>query len=495
VKKPTVVTLATASRLTKPATSTDACEENAQQQLPFSAIADARQTQQTNSSHVRQALWYALHIPQLAQLSELQQNRYLEELAQLTLQVSSSISLQPQALVFEIRSSLKYFGGISALHQHLQPAIKSKLTAWNLNDHFDYAASPTATGSLLLAKSGQHQLIYQRRNLRSALGKLPITALNLSKEHHRRLRSMGIQCLTDLWRLPNDGLRKRFGSDFINLLHKASGDAPEPMARYQRAPEFKRYHELPYQLETIAALLPVIDELISQLCEYLRKRDLSVSQLTVSLLHEQQNNTEIPLHLRQPGRSTQQLLLLLETHLTYLALAAPVTAIKLEVQNFDAFISHSEALLLAGKAQEPNYSDNRLNQFMEQLQARLGNNPIRSISYIAEHCPEYASALLDYDESIKLDKKPKKKQTPPTRQSRPFWLLNEPKLLHLRNGKLYYRCPIKILSGPERIETRWWSGKEIRRNYYVAIDEYGSRLWIFRERQGDRNWYLHGVFA
>jgi protein ImuB len=49
-------------------------------------------------------------------------------------------------------------------------------------------------------------------------------------------------------------------------------------------------------------------------------------------------------------------------------------------------------------------------------------------------------------------------------------------------------------AGPERIETSWWRGPSVRRDYYRVALESGSHLWIFR-RLTDRRWFLHGEFA
>jgi len=51
------------------------------------------------------------------------------------------------------------------------------------------------------------------------------------------------------------------------------------------------------------------------------------------------------------------------------------------------------------------------------------------------------------------------------------------------------------LKGPERIEAGWWSGKDIRRDYYIAIDGHGSQLWVFQTLNAQHQWYLHGVFS
>ena len=49
-------------------------------------------------------------------------------------------------------------------------------------------------------------------------------------------------------------------------------------------------------------------------------------------------------------------------------------------------------------------------------------------------------------------------------------------------------------AGPERIETLWWRGPSVRRDYYRVALASGSHLWIFR-RLSDRRWFLHGVFS
>jgi protein ImuB len=67
---------------------------------------------------------------------------------------------------------------------------------------------------------------------------------------------------------------------------------------------------------------------------------------------------------------------------------------------------------------------------------------------------------------------------------RPVWLLEDP----------LPTAPLEILQGPERIESGWWDGKGVARDYYVARRGQSVRLWVFQERQTQR-WYVHGVFA
>jgi len=453
-------------------------------------------------------LWYALYLPGFSRLPEAVCRQRLELLAQLATEVSSGVSFHPCALVLEIRSSLRYFAGIDNLHETLSARILQQLQEWQLPTLFHYAASPTVSGSLLLARGGCNLLVYRRSNLRSALGRLSTDVLDLEREQRRRLHNMGVRRLQDLWRLPAEGLRKRFGSRFVNQLHQALGERPEPQQHYQPPPAFNSSYDLPCEVENTGLLLPVLEEFLAQLVDFLRRRDLSTSRLVISLVHEQQRNTDITLGLRQPSRCRHHLQQLVEIQLHNLVIPAPVVAVRMQVTRFDAYLGTSGKLLAeddravtanATNAGEPDnrtadrhghYRDDRLDLFLDQLLARIGGQNIRRIGNVAEHCPEYATRQLD---SLQAPDRGSQHACPSN--PRPLWLLPEPRLLQISNGKLYHHRPVSILSGPERIESRWWSGTDIRRDYYVAREDSGSRLWIFREKTGGRHWYLHGIFA
>jgi protein ImuB len=47
--------------------------------------------------------------------------------------------------------------------------------------------------------------------------------------------------------------------------------------------------------------------------------------------------------------------------------------------------------------------------------------------------------------------------------------------------------------GPERLESGWWRGPSVRRDYFRVETQHGAWLWIYRDMQTN-NWYLHGVF-
>ena len=70
---------------------------------------------------------------------------------------------------------------------------------------------------------------------------------------------------------------------------------------------------------------------------------------------------------------------------------------------------------------------------------------------------------------------------------RPGWLLSRPQVLRDNDWR--------VLAGPERIETGWWDGDDIRRDYYLIESRKGQRGWAYRV-VGERGpLLLHGWFA
>jgi len=123
-------------------------------------------------------------------------------------------------------------------------------------------------------------------------------------------------------------------------------------------------------------------------------------------------------------------------------------------------------------------------QLVERLRARLGARAVYGVSTLPEHRPEAAwrrvhalqlSAAAASSEAFAGGARP-----------RPVWLLEVPLPLSPDGTITEY--------GPERIESGWWDGRGVARDYYVVRTAHGARLWIFQERRS-KLWYLHGVFA
>jgi len=70
---------------------------------------------------------------------------------------------------------------------------------------------------------------------------------------------------------------------------------------------------------------------------------------------------------------------------------------------------------------------------------------------------------------------------------RPGWLLAQPQALPLQG--------LRWLAGPERIESGWWDGGDVRRDYYLIETPTGQRGWAYRCVGESGPLWLQGWFA
>ena len=335
-------------------------------------------------------------------------------------------------------------------------------------------------------------MVYQQNNLRSALGRLSVQTLPIdSNKQRKQLHNSGLRTLRDIWRLPTSALGQRFGLDFIKRLDRCLGKVAHPIQAYESAPVFNSEIDFDFAVENTTLLLHGIQELIDRLVDFLQRRELAARHLRFELIHAQERNKILEIELRQASRSTEHLLLLAKTRLESLLLCAPVQTLRIHIEHFEAFAPQEKLLDLFDTPTASSIDHTSIAALLEQLQAKLGNTAVRKIYYHDEHAPEFASRNYVYGTARNSSQS---NLSSTIENARPCWLLPDPLLLNEQEGKLHYRSSLSLLSGPERIETRWWSGEDIRRDYYVARNRLGMRLWIFHERTGKRDWYLHGVF-
>jgi protein ImuB len=113
-------------------------------------------------------------------------------------------------------------------------------------------------------------------------------------------------------------------------------------------------------------------------------------------------------------------------------------------------------------------------QLRERLRARLGDDAVHGLAVRADHRPE---------RSWQIDVQTKSSPLP---LPRPGWLLKQP--IPLLDHRL------RILAGPERIESGWWEA-DVRRDYYVVETSMGQRAWAYRPVGELGEFMLHGWFA
>jgi protein ImuB len=328
---------------------------------------------------------------------------------------------------------------------------------------------------LLFARSGGRIYITELAKLASALAPVPLKFLPVAPEILAALADLGLTTLGDCLRLPRAGLLRRFGRGFIDYLDRALGRAPDPVQRYLPPAYFESRLPFPEEVLHSDALLFAVSRLVAELTGFLRATDTGVQRIDIDLLAQYLPPQRLTLGLVAPNRDAAHLLGLLRERIQRLELQSPVQEMVLRADTLIPWQATTRKLFKEAGLPQKNPA-----VLIEQLQARLGVAAVNGIAEVPDHRPHRAWRYCE----------PMSARGSAARVTRPLWLLPEPAPVE---GPHLPR--LQKIHGPERIEGGWWDGEDIARDYFIAIDDRGTALWIFTERGGERCWFIHGMFA
>ena len=411
------------------------------------------------------------------------EQRMLERLATWAIQFTPRVSIEPpMALLLEIEGSLRYFHGMEPLRRRISDGLEQ----WGHRANTGIAPTPTA--AWILARAGDGTPVTARSALAERLADLPVTVLPLGQRATDALQGLGCETIGALRALPGDGATRRLGRALLETLQRAHGERPDPRRTWQPPARLERRIDCLEAIATIDGLRPILQQLIDGLCTDLRRRDTGIMRLRFALRHRRERPTRLPLGVLSPTRDAGHLKWLIDRQLDHLTLTADVTAVTLRAGRFHALQGASEALDLLDR-DDRHTPDAEWRTLIETFDSRLGEARVSMIRPLAEHRPERAWCYQRPGKAIQPLARP-------SETARPAWLLEQPLPLRTPRGRPEYdNAPLVLEAGPERIETGWWDGLDITRDYYHARTASGRRLWIFRDRRGQRDWYLHGIFG
>jgi protein ImuB len=417
------------------------------------------------------------------------------EVGMALMKFSPDVALLDEATVIvEIGASLRLFGGLLPLCRQ----VRTLLATFGLTARI--SAAPTGQGAWLLAKrytSGslkQHrQRVLRLASLERALSPLPMLAVPEIGPFADWFSGLGCKTIADVRNLPRAGLQRRCGEHLLDSLDRAFGTAPELFDWLELPPTFSARIELPDRLEHADGALFAAHRLIVQLCGWLCARQLAASALTLSIEHERGRQaiepTLIQIALGEPAWHEEHLVRLLKERLHRVELAAPAIALRLEVSQVSPAAPDTDNLL-----PQPGGTPDDHARLIELLVARLGDENVLRPAPTADHRPEIANRWLPVSQTAA-------KITLPDSLPRPTWMLAKPIPLVVRKNQPVYGSPLRMVSLAERIETGWFDGEIVTRDYFVAQARDRSFYWIYRERVSSRDiedaprWFLHGLFG
>ena len=405
----------------------------------------------------------------------------------------------PDALALEVEGSLRIFGGAA----RIMDAVRRDVAEMGFAPRV--ACAPTARGANWLARAGVEASIESPAALADRLATLPLHVTGYDAPTLESLAAIGAATVGDLLALPRDGLARRFGQGLLDAVDRALGRLPDPRTFHVPPPTFRATIDLAAEVTQADALVFAAHRMLVQLEGYLVARSGGVRRFVLRLAHREGRASEITVGLVAPNRDAAHLTHLLRERLAGFALPEPVRALGLAADEIVPVAGESLTLFAEETRGEEDWP-----KLVERLRARLGTEAVHGVATAADHRPERAwrprepeprchasrtfagrRARRSADEAsatgdIAVSSRP---------GHRPFWLLAEPRPLAEIDAVPHHGGPLRLLAGPERIESGWWDGAPCARDYFVARTREDALVWVYRESRDPGGWFLHGMFS
>jgi protein ImuB len=427
--------------------------------------------------------------------------RALEKLAAWAERYSPIVGLEegpaPECLLLDITGCAACFHGEDKLIQRVvrelsergwivRAAVADTIgAAWGLAHHVRsfYVVPPGDTEKMLLP--------------------LPVAALRLPAEAVQTLAQLGIQNIRQLMELPRASLPAACGlarsakpqAAILQRLDQALGRLPELIVPCRFRPEVQARCSFEYPTDRRDFLHHALDQLLERVVAILSKRHRGARRLECWIYHEAALPEHADIDLVRPSRSPSHLGKLLRTRLEQVKIAEPVSALCLRAPVVDVMPERQFDLF---DPDEP--AAEELATLIDHLVGRLGREAVTFARLVPDPQPEYACRF----EPVAARGSAATVEAPALDIHawfhRPLQVWPDPLPIEVmvsggpsrfrRAGQEY---AVSRWWGPERIETGWWRGQDIHRDYYIVQTECGTRWWLFRRRD-DGRWFLHGCF-
>ncbi len=337
----------------------------------------------------------------------------------------------------------------------------------------------------------------------SFLVPLPVEALRLPEETIELLHQLGIYRIGQLELLSRADLASRFGSRLVERWDQATGRLAEPIPALPLPPQLEVEQSLEYPTARQESLELVLEHLLGRLVRMLTCCGRGVVRLRCRLDCQSAGVRELSVGLFEATASARHLFQLVYMQLERLVLPAPVSAIRVEAAITTSLRPRQEELFSDGRQRQRRHS---LADLIDRLSSRLGSRSVLRARLIPDAQPERA-----YSYHPQVDRIPRgglrgnasraaESNLPP----RPLRLFCRPASLSavsiVPDGPPLCFClgsrqhQVAHTWGPERIETGWWRGRTVARDYYRIESATGERFWVFRNLP-DGQWFMHGKFA
>ena len=412
----------------------------------------------------------------------------LQQLAQWAYQFTPCVSIRaPASLILDVSGCLKLFKGLNNLKAKIHAGLEQ------LGFRVSMGVNRTPLAALLFAESGTPDNL---GDTRSSLAPVPIHSLRIDENIIDALHSMGISTCAQLFKLPTDGLNRRYGVFFTDYLARLTGEKPDPQKFISDKPRFRSDITFMSDVTNLESLVFPMKRLLGELQAFLTGRQLQLNQFSFKLAHRSHSPKTFTVYLASPDNDQQMFLMLSQLQLEKINDMPEVDNIALAANHFfktetdSGDLFHGTRFMQKDGRMHSKAEEARATHLINMMTARLGPQACFGLSASNDHRPELAWKPVQV--SSRRDKHEVDEST------RPLFLLPEPKRLSpsLSSPKSAPSLSgrLELLQGPERIDFGWWDERPVSRDYYIARHASGALYWIFLNLKDD-TWHLHGIFS
>ena len=402
-----------------------------------------------------------------------QEKKLLNNLAIIGYQFTADITIENHALCLEISKSKRLFRG----YNNLLCLIHEKISLYKIFAINGFGINPLI--AKILCKNKFQKNLPNLNNVYKELNKIPAIKITDNLNTRKIFSQLGIQSIKDLTDIPISLLSERFDSDLISNLEILLNKKQQILCKFKPSKTF--HDEIQYinGLTNKESLIFPMKSLLKNLNEYLIAIHCRCSQIIWEFTTPLNVNITMKIKLSRSKNDWSELLNLSRIKLDNINLPKVVEKVSL----------YCADLIEDKKINNEIFNDNKnksqyKGNLVDSIVAKVGEKALFTLLTKNEHIPEKAGSITKFDMKQFFEQ-----QT--TENTRPLWLLKTPNPIKFLNGKLYFKSPITILSGPERINDNWWENNQ-QLDYYIARDEEGTNYWIYKSGV---KWFIHGIFS
>ena len=361
---------------------------------------------------------------------------------------------------------------------------------------------------------------HSNETLNREFRKLPVAALRLQPETQNIFSRLGVERVDQLLAIPRTHLMSRFGDEVSSRIDQAFGKVTEPIVARHLPAEFEASQFIEFPTRDRETIGVILSRLLEQICKQLQSNQKGALQWRVQLDCVDAPSIEFEVNLFQPTATVSHVLQLMELQLESVlqphlrrkrfvkkktsgksARTRTVTNILIH----EIAVRVTSCVLLVQRQRElfdesPRLDKRELAHLINHLASRLGQDSIVYPTLQAGAQPEFSFRFKPLVDPKRMRSRKKENvKTRSHRLARPLRLLDPPVLIaegralpcRFRYQKSIYTAAKKW--GPERIETAWWNGPTVRRDYWRIETEAGMHFWIYFDLRSDE-WFLQGEF-